>query len=251
MSTSTADKAWRARSAYSTTSSSTRGSSSRSGQRQGERAEWVSSMRSEARSLFRSLTYEVLPAGAERPSYTAGLGYIQLRRRRGPCSRRSVNGPEGPANVLYTPLPPKPSPMWLLYAAAFVLGAGILLVQLLSGHHGHDVGGHDAVTDHHPSEGPGLMSIRSVSYGVFAFGFVGGTLHVLGLAAPNLALVLGLVAGGGATLAVGMTFRALGDPTVFGEAGFHEARGATGRVLVPCARGREGKVRVTLKGQTV
>jgi membrane protein implicated in regulation of membrane protease activity len=145
--------------------------------------------------------------------------------------------------------------MWLLYAAAFLLGAGILLVQLLSGHDGHDgAPGHDLGTDassHHPMEGPGLMSLRSVSYGVFAFGFVGGALHVLGLAGPRLALVLGLVAGAAATLAVGLTFRELGDPTVSGEAGFHEARGATGRVLVPCARGREGKVRVTLKGQTV
>ena len=50
---------------------------------------------------------------------------------------------------------------------------------------------------------------------------------------------------------VGMTFRQLGDPAVSGEAGFHEARGATGRVLVACARGRSGKVRVALKGQTV
>ena len=144
--------------------------------------------------------------------------------------------------------------MWLLYAAAFLLGAGILLVQLLSGHHGHDVGGgHDLTggSDHHPSEGPGLMSMRSVSYGVFAFGFVGGTLHVLGLAAPTPALVLGLVAGLAATLVVGMTFRELGDPTVSGEAGFHEARGTTGRVLVDCARGRSGKVRISLKGQTV
>jgi membrane protein implicated in regulation of membrane protease activity len=145
--------------------------------------------------------------------------------------------------------------MWLLYAAAFVLGAGILLVQLLSGHHGHDVGGgHDLVTDaagHHPMEGPGLMSMRSLSYGVFAFGFVGGTLHVLGLTSANVALALGLVAGVASTLLVGMTFRELGDPTVSGEAGFHEARGASGRVLVACARGRSGKIRVALKGQTV
>jgi membrane protein implicated in regulation of membrane protease activity len=143
--------------------------------------------------------------------------------------------------------------MWLLYAAAFLLGAGILLVQLLSGH-GHDAALHDIGTDgggHHPVEGPGLMSMRSVSYGVFAFGFVGGVLHVLGLARPNVALAMGLLAGVAATLAVGLTFRELGDPTVSGEAGFHEARGATARVLVPCGRGRSGKVRVALKGQTV
>jgi membrane protein implicated in regulation of membrane protease activity len=145
--------------------------------------------------------------------------------------------------------------MWLLYAAAFLLGAGILLIQLLSGHHGHDVGaGHDVGTDgggHHPSQGPGLMSIRSLSYGVFAFGFVGGALHVLGLAAPGVALAVGLGAGAAATLLVGLTFRQLGDPSVSGAAGFHEALGASGRVIVACARGRSGKVRVSLKGQSV
>ena len=148
--------------------------------------------------------------------------------------------------------------MWLLYAAAFLLGAGILLVQLLSGHGHGDVGhgdfGHDVATDgggHHPTQGPGVMSIRSLSYGVFAFGFVGGTLHVLGLASPGVALAVGLASGAAAAVLVGLTFRQLGDPTVSGEAGLHEARGAAGRVLVACARGRSGKVRVSLKGQTV
>jgi membrane protein implicated in regulation of membrane protease activity len=48
-----------------------------------------------------------------------------------------------------------------------------------------------------------------------------------------------------------MTFRSLADAAVSGEAGFHEAQGAVGRVIVACARGRSGKVRVSLKGQAV
>lgn len=145
--------------------------------------------------------------------------------------------------------------MWLLYAVAFLLGAGILLIQLLSGHHGHDGAfahdiGHDG-GGHHATQGPGLMSMRSASYGVFAFGFVGGTLHVLGLTSPTAALVIGLVTGVAVMLLVGLTFQRLADPAVSGEAGFHEARGATARVIVSCARGREGKVRVALKGQAV
>lgn len=151
--------------------------------------------------------------------------------------------------------------MWLVYAVAFVLGAGILLIQVLSGDDGHDgglghdLGGHDFGSDAgggpHPYEGPGLMSLRSLSYGVFAFGFVGGTLHVLGLASREGALAAALASGLVATLLVGLMFRRLADPAVSGEAGLHEARGARGRVLVACARGRSGKVRVTLKGQSV
>jgi membrane protein implicated in regulation of membrane protease activity len=142
--------------------------------------------------------------------------------------------------------------MWLVYAVAVVVGGGILLIQLVSGTD-HDVGvDHDlGGGDHHPHEGPGLMSIRSLSYGTFAFGFVGGLLHVLGLVRPPVALATGIASAAAATLFVGLTFRRLADVAVSGQAGFHEALGFRARVLVPCARDRAGKVRVTLKGQTV
>ena len=141
--------------------------------------------------------------------------------------------------------------MWLVYAVALVLGGGILLIQLVSGTD-HEVGADaDLGGDHHPHEGPGLMSIRSLSYGTFAFGFVGGLLHVLGLARPPVALGTGIASAVAAVVVVGLTFRRLSDVTVSGEASFEEAAGSRARVLVACARGREGKVRVTLKGQTV
>jgi membrane protein implicated in regulation of membrane protease activity len=141
--------------------------------------------------------------------------------------------------------------MWLVYAAALVLGGGILFVQILSGTH-HDAAiDHDVGGDHHPHQGPGLLSIRSLSYGTFAFGFVGGTLHVLGLARPAVALALGLACGAAAALIVGLTFRRLSDESVSGQASFHEAAGSRGRLLVACGRGGAGKVRVSLKGQTV
>jgi membrane protein implicated in regulation of membrane protease activity len=144
--------------------------------------------------------------------------------------------------------------MWLVYAAAFVLGGGILLLQLLSGH-GHDVGhglgadGHGG--DHHADQGPGLLSMRSLSYGVFAFGFVGWPLHALRMVSPTAALLTSLAAGVAAALVAGATFRGLADVDASGQAGLHEAGGAVARVLVECARGRRGKVRLTLKGQTV
>jgi membrane protein implicated in regulation of membrane protease activity len=143
--------------------------------------------------------------------------------------------------------------MWLVYAVAFVLGGGILLVQLLSGH-GHDVG-HDLAGDgggdHHADAGPGLLSLRSLSYGLFAFGFVGGPLHVLHMLSPAMALLVAAGSGLATVLFVGATFRSLADVDASGQAGLHEAGGAVARVLVDCARGRRGKVRLTLKGQTV
>src|SRR5262245_12610186 len=89
--------------------------------------------------------------------------------------------------------------MWLLYLLALILGGGILLVQLLAGtdHHAVDHGAFDH-GDHggpHPYEGPGVLSIRSATYGLFTFGLVGGVLHVLALASPGLALAGGLATG--------------------------------------------------------
>jgi membrane protein implicated in regulation of membrane protease activity len=146
--------------------------------------------------------------------------------------------------------------MWLLYALALILGGGLLLVQLLGGGH-HDGADHFAGSDHlggpdhHPSQGPGLLSTRSLTYGLFAFGFVGASLHALSLVAPWAAFAIAAAAGVTVTLAVGSTLRAVGDPGASGEAALDEARGHAGRVLVPLSRERQGKVRVQIKGQTV
>jgi membrane protein implicated in regulation of membrane protease activity len=146
--------------------------------------------------------------------------------------------------------------MWLLYALALILGGGLLLVQLLGGGH-HDGGDHFGGSDHlggpdhHPAQGPGLLSTRSLTYGLFAFGFVGAMLYSLSLVAPWAALAIAAAAGVAVTLAVGTTLRAVADPAASGEAALDEARGHTGRVLVPLSPGRQGKVRVQIKGQTV
>src|SRR5687767_4116923 len=81
-----------------------------------------------------------------------------------------------------------PFPMWLLYLIAVVLGGGSLLVQMIAGGD-HGDAGHDF--DHgdasHP-DGPGLLSTRSIVYGLFTFGFVGGLLHVPRIVEPATAL---------------------------------------------------------------
>lgn len=145
--------------------------------------------------------------------------------------------------------------MWVLYALALVLGGGLLLVQLLGGAHhdgaGHFGGDHLGGPDHHPGAGPSVLSTRSLTYGLFAFGFVGASLYALRLVAPWAALAIAAAAAVAVTLAVGSTLRAVGDPAASGEAGLDDARGRPGRVLVALSRERPGKVRVQIKGQTV
>jgi membrane protein implicated in regulation of membrane protease activity len=141
--------------------------------------------------------------------------------------------------------------MWLVYLLALVVGGGLLLVQAISG--GHDAVDADGVhpdVQHHGG-GPGLLSLRSAVYGVFTFGFVGGALHVPGIAGPWAALALAAVSGLAASLAAGYTFARLGSEEASGAASYVEAKGRPARVLLPCAPDRPGKIRLALGGQQV
>ena len=141
--------------------------------------------------------------------------------------------------------------MWLLYLIAIVLGGGSLLVQMFAGG-GHGDPGHGL--DHgdasHPV-GPGILSTRSVVYALFTFGFVGGLLHIPGVVEPRTALWVAIVSALAAGAAVGYVFQSLGHAGASGAAGLDEVRGRRARVLVACARGQRGKVRVQLKGHQV
>jgi membrane protein implicated in regulation of membrane protease activity len=155
----------------------------------------------------------------------------------------------------------------ILYLAALVIGGGTLALQLLLGGHDADAGGdhgvdhgggHDASADGHDAHGHGdtgflpiVLSLRFWTYGLLGFGMVGAALHYLQLASsfatPLIAVAVGLLAG----VVASWTFRALSrsDTSSGLEAG--DAVGQVGRVLVPCARGGKGKIRVELRGQSV
>ena len=139
--------------------------------------------------------------------------------------------------------------MWLVYLVALVLGGGVLLVQVVSGAgHGADLA-HDLGTDH--VEGPSLLSTRSVLYALFTFGFVGFTLHTLGLLSPTLAFVVAVAAAIVAGALVGYVLNVMGDPKASGSAHLLEAAGRRGRMIVGTLPGQRGKVRVALGGQNV
>jgi len=141
--------------------------------------------------------------------------------------------------------------MWLLYGLALVLGGGTLLVQLLTGGHHDAHGGHGLAIDHHSAAGPGILSTRSLTFALFAFGLVGGPLHSLGLARPRVALFVALVAALATAWLVSTAFRVIGDPEASGSAALHEAKGQPARVLLECGRASRGKVRLSLRGQIV
>jgi membrane protein implicated in regulation of membrane protease activity len=141
--------------------------------------------------------------------------------------------------------------MWLLYLVAVVLGGGSLLVQMFAGgDHGDPGHGLDHGDASHP-DGPGILSTRSVIYGLFTFGFVGGLLHIPRIVEPRVALTVAIVSAVAAAVGVGYVFQSLGHAGASGAAALDEVRGRKARVLVACARGQRGKVRVQLKGHQV
>jgi membrane protein implicated in regulation of membrane protease activity len=141
--------------------------------------------------------------------------------------------------------------MWLVYLIAVVLGGGSLLVQMLvGGDHGDAGHGLDHGDVTHP-DGPGILSTRSAIYALFTFGFVGGLLHGLRVVEPRAALGIAIVTALVAGAAVGYLFQALGHSAASGSARLDEATGRAARVLVACARGQRGKIRVALKGHQV
>ncbi len=140
--------------------------------------------------------------------------------------------------------------MWLAYVLALVVGGGLLFMQAVSGGH-HAVEGGDAPDVQHHGAGPGVLSLRSAIYGLFTFGFVGGALHIPGLATPRAALLLAALSGLAATVAAGLTFSRLGSADASGAASLLEAKGRHARVLLACTADRPGKIRLDLGGQQV
>jgi len=140
--------------------------------------------------------------------------------------------------------------MWLVYVLALVLGGGLMLVQAVSGGHDTVDAGHSLDIQHHGG-GPGVLSIRSFIYGLFAFGFVGAALHIPGITGRRSAFFIALASGVAAGLAAGITFARLGSAAASGAASLHEAAGRRARVLLPCAADRPGKIRLELGGQQV
>jgi membrane protein implicated in regulation of membrane protease activity len=141
--------------------------------------------------------------------------------------------------------------MWIVYLVALILGGGALFVQLLAGSD-HDLGGHDvSLADAHPDAGPGIVSTRSITFALAAFGLVGAPLHILGILAPSRALTVALLAAVGAGTIAGFAFRRLGSASASGAASFRELVGRPGRVLVPLGGEQRGKIRVALGGHLV
>jgi membrane protein implicated in regulation of membrane protease activity len=152
--------------------------------------------------------------------------------------------------------------MGFIYLAALVVGLGAILLPSILGGHGGDGadGGDGGEPDHdgasaHAGHGEPLvalfLSLRFWSFAALGFGLSGSLLHLFALAAPGAVLALALGSGALSGLFAALAFRALGRAAVGTAAATSDAVGRVGRVIVACARGRVGQVRLELGGQLV
>ncbi|UCC72265.1 MAG: hypothetical protein JSV86_18150 [Gemmatimonadota bacterium] len=172
-----------------------------------------------------------------------------------------------------------------IYIIAAMVGGGLLVFSVLSGAH-HDVGdvdvhgldvdasGFDADVsgmdvdvagadvhvggldaDHDVDVGHGgagalvlgFFRPRNLIFFLTAFGFTGTLLTVTNASAPNAALLLSLVMGGGAMLLTHSVFTWLRRSEVGVDmVGDREIEGHTARVVLPLAPGQPGRVACTI-----
>jgi membrane protein implicated in regulation of membrane protease activity len=162
--------------------------------------------------------------------------------------------------------------MGLVYLASLVIGLGILLVQVaFGGRDGdHDMGhlagghvggaasdpaaGHDLIKGGHPGDDGPLAVVLSFRFWIFAllgFGLSGSLLHYLHLAGDGAAAILAGVTGVGSGAFAALVVRAVARSSASSSVNLSEAVGREARVLVACAKGRTGQVRIALRGQSV
>ncbi len=140
--------------------------------------------------------------------------------------------------------------MVVLYIAALVLSAGVVALQVLSGH--GDSGGHDAHgADHDGGIASFVASVRFWSFLLLAFGLVGTLLSVFQLAGPILTFALALGSGFGSGIFAVTVIRRLLTRGASSNVKRGDVIGRMGRVIVPVATPGRGKVRIEVKGSVV
>jgi hypothetical protein len=133
-------------------------------------------------------------------------------------------------------------------------GPPIVDGQLEQGHAGHGT----LVHGHADPVQPGLhswvgifTSLRFYMFAAIAVGVVGTPVTAFGLSPPGLTLAAALLTGFLVGTLASVGFRWLGRETLSSGATEEELVGHVGRVLVACEKGRRGKVRLTVRGQTL
>jgi len=157
--------------------------------------------------------------------------------------------------------------MGTLYLAALIIGLGVLSLSFFMGGGDADADGDvdahgdfdahagaDHGHDHAHADASAIaifLSLRFWTFGLLAFGLVGTILHYLHLAGPVVTPIAAALMGLGSGFMAVYTFRLLDRTQSTSGAEASDAIGQVGRVLVPIERGKRGKIRIVVRGQSV
>lgn len=141
--------------------------------------------------------------------------------------------------------------MFVVYLAALVVALGILGVQLVLGEHDHAEGDHDAA---HVGDGGVVSLFASVRFWIFfllGFGLPGALIAFFSLAGAVATALIAAGSGVASGLFAVLAIRALMGSSSPGADVSTDAIGRTGRVLLECAPGEVGRVRIEVQGRSV
>ncbi len=88
-------------------------------------------------------------------------------------------------------------------------------------------------------------------FAAIGFGAVGAPVTGFGLSSPAWTLAVALATGLSVGVLASLAFRVIGRDTLSSGGGAAELVGQVGRVLLACEQGRQGKVRLNVRGQIV
>jgi membrane-bound ClpP family serine protease len=139
----------------------------------------------------------------------------------------------------------------LVYLGALVVAAGVLVAQLVLGHHADAQGGDHATGDHDTPLWTLVASVRFWSFALLAFGMV-GTIITAGAYASFLhTLLIAIACGLGSGVFAVLAIRNVAKKSESSHATGRDVVGRVGRVIVPPNDEGRCKIRVEIKGSTI
>jgi membrane protein implicated in regulation of membrane protease activity len=150
-----------------------------------------------------------------------------------------------------------------VYVAALIFGLGAFAIQLLFSSEvshepsdllgGGDVADAGAAPQHGAEAGWASIfsSLRFYMFAAIGLGVVGAPATWLDLSTPAWTLAAALATAMLVGFGSAFGFRLLGRQTLSSGVGVPELEGQVGRVLLACEKGRRGKVRLQVRGQSI
>jgi membrane-bound ClpP family serine protease len=139
----------------------------------------------------------------------------------------------------------------LVYLGALVIAAGVLVMQVVLGHHADAQTGEHALGDHDAPLWTLFASVRFWAFAMLAFGTVGTIITAFGFASLVHTLVIALACGLGSGLAAALTIRKVAQKSSTSHATERDVIGRVGRVIVPPNDAGRCKIRVEIKGSAI